>query len=306
MAGLGHRIWWSELVQKNTVINLLILNPNLLFIMEGQMKRSVVAVVNVKSFKYLLMRGVNLAPLIFKNMTLEIPIAVGAIFWNGRPDEFSNLPGSLSYSQPFGETPFSKSGVYGYYKGEPRPHNGHDFAGPKGIPLVAPLDCQVSYVGWDEKGYGNFVFFEAHGIEFVLAHMNKKAEVVVGQKLKRGDLIGFMGSTGLSTGPHTHFAGRPIGVSKDNPYRGYIDLTKYFRIKPIYDKQELLNNYMQVIKKKGEANLYAVDSFGKANQILNWSTYQLGLTMGLWESDKIDSVEKLPDLGSVIILTPDN
>lgn len=255
----------------------------------------------------------------FKNyFPIHIPIAKDGVFWNGRPDEFSNLTGRISYSQEFGLTPFAKTGAYGYYNGQPMLHNGHDFGAPSGTPLVAPCRCWCSFVGWDEKGYGNFVFVETETItlngekikiEFVLAH----AEKITAQRGKwynAGDILGYVGSTGFSTGAHTHFGGRPLKGTGEQAFpnpltRGYIDLTDFFITKPIYNKQNLLNEQMKIIKKKGESNVYAISPKGKACLLINWATFQHGLEQGMW-TDDIEEVNVLPEKGDIIILTPDN
>jgi len=170
-------------------------------------------------------------------MKLELPVASKGLIWNGKQDEFNNLDVRMDYSQEFGLTPYAKTGVYGTYNGKPRPHNGHDFAGK--ADLIAPIDCKITYIGYDHDGYGNFLFFEAEGFEFVLAHFEK---IIVGLgNYGVGNVFGKMGNTGMSTGVHTHFGGRPIGANKNNATRGYVDLTEYFKIKPVYNKQTLID-----------------------------------------------------------------
>lgn len=268
---------------------------------------------------------------IFKDLfPIRLPIAKGGQFWNGRPDEFNNIGWGLDYSQQFGMTPYAKTGVYGYYNGAPRPHNGHDFAGGGDPVLVAPCRCFCSFVayepakplGADPAGYGNYIFVETETverngerikIEFVLAHQ-KRVDAQFGRWYNPGEPLGIMGSTGMSTGTHVHFGGRPLIVNpngstswavNDQATRGYVDLTEFFITKPVYNKQELINERMKLIKKKGTSDIYAVDPFGKANLILNWATYQAGLTMGIWE-DSVAEVNELPELGQIIILTPNN
>lgn len=259
----------------------------------------------------------------FKDLfTLTLPVAKNGVIWNGRPDEFSNINSGLDYSQEFGLTPYAKTGVYGYLNGKPRVHNGHDFAGSGDLDLVMPLEKGwITRVGWDEKGYGNYVFFESETktingdnikMEFVLAHGS--VITATPQKwYKRGESLGKMGSTGMSTGPHTHHGGRPLiiknGVATwacgDPNSRGYVDLTDFFITKPIYNKQLLINERMQLIKKKGDSNIYAVDPKGKANLILNWDTFQAGLLMGIWQ-EPVKEVAELPQLDKIIILTNNN
>ncbi len=93
------------------------------------------------------------------------------------------------------------------------PHEGMDIAAPLGTPILAPAAGRVVKVGWD-AGYGLMVVIDhGFGIETRYAHMS---DVVVrpGREVQGGDLLGFVGSTGLSTGPHVHYEvrvnGRPV------------------------------------------------------------------------------------------------
>jgi len=85
-----------------------------------------------------------------------------------------------------------------------RPHEGIDVSAPMGAPIVAPAGGVVQRVTW-ETGYGNVLEIDhGDGIITKYAHCSK---IVVrpGQKVKRGQTIANVGSTGLSTGPHVHY-----------------------------------------------------------------------------------------------------
>lgn len=85
-----------------------------------------------------------------------------------------------------------------------RLHKGVDWAAPTGTPIYAAFDGTVSYAG-DGKGYGNLVKIKhANGFETRYAHLNEFG-TKGGAKVSAGDLIGYVGTTGLSTGPHLHF-----------------------------------------------------------------------------------------------------
>jgi len=87
---------------------------------------------------------------------------------------------------------------------ENRPHEGIDITAAYGTRIIAPASGRVIKVGW-ENGYGNMVVVDhGYGLETRYAHMSHWA-VKVGQAVKRGDLLGYVGSTGLSTGPHLHY-----------------------------------------------------------------------------------------------------
>jgi murein DD-endopeptidase MepM/ murein hydrolase activator NlpD len=85
-----------------------------------------------------------------------------------------------------------------------RPHEGIDVSAPMGAPIVAPAGGVVRLVTW-ETGYGNVLEIDhGDGIVTKYAHCSKIV-VRVGQKVKRGQIIANVGSTGLSTGPHVHY-----------------------------------------------------------------------------------------------------
>jgi len=95
---------------------------------------------------------------------------------------------------------------------ENRPHEGIDIAAPYGTEVIAPAAGRVVKVGW-ENGYGLSVMIDhGYGIETRYAHLSR-AGVAVGQSVKRGDRLAWVGSTGLSVGPHLHYEvlvnGRP-------------------------------------------------------------------------------------------------
>jgi murein DD-endopeptidase MepM/ murein hydrolase activator NlpD len=83
-------------------------------------------------------------------------------------------------------------------------HKGLDFRGPRGAPIYAAAQGRVSFVG-RRQGYGNVVeVSHGNGLMTRYAHMSKFA-ARVGQQVDAGDVIGAIGSTGRSTGPHLHF-----------------------------------------------------------------------------------------------------
>jgi peptidase M23-like protein len=87
---------------------------------------------------------------------------------------------------------------------ENRPHEGIDISAQYGTPIIAPAAGHITRVGW-ENGYGLTVeITHGYGVVTRYAHMSRTA-VAVGQTVRRGDRLGFVGSTGLSTGPHLHY-----------------------------------------------------------------------------------------------------
>ncbi len=95
----------------------------------------------------------------------------------------------------------------------PKFHAGMDFTAPRGTPIYATGNGKVIKADAASRGYGNHVRIK-HGYGYVTlyAHMSKMA-VKVGQKVKRGDVIGYVGNTGKSVGPHCHYEVR----KNDNP-----------------------------------------------------------------------------------------
>ena len=85
-------------------------------------------------------------------------------------------------------------------------HEGVDFAAPIGTPIIAAGDGVIVQKGWN-GGYGHYVEIR-HNKEFATAygHLSRyHANLQVGKRVRQGDVIGYIGSTGLSTGPHLHY-----------------------------------------------------------------------------------------------------
>jgi murein DD-endopeptidase MepM/ murein hydrolase activator NlpD len=92
--------------------------------------------------------------------------------------------------------------VLGYSK----MHKGMDFAAPTGTPIYAAGDGVVIERGW-KNGYGNYIRLRHNGtLQTAYAHMSRfNSSVTRGSRVKQGQVIGYVGSTGRSTGPHLHF-----------------------------------------------------------------------------------------------------
>ena len=96
-------------------------------------------------------------------------------------------------------------------------HEGLDIANRLGTPVIAPADGIVSSTGKD-SAYGNFIVF-SHGFGIISRHYHlNKVFVRAGQRVKRGDKIAEVGTTGKSTGPHLHYEVRVNGIPV-NPLR---------------------------------------------------------------------------------------
>lgn len=104
---------------------------------------------------------------------------------------------------------------YGYRWG--RMHRGIDIAAPVGTPVVAAAPGVVITSGWNDGGYGNLVEIQHPDGSITLYAHNNRNLVRVGQQVDQGQQIAEMGSTGYSTGPHSHFEIHPSGQGAVNP-----------------------------------------------------------------------------------------
>lgn len=93
-------------------------------------------------------------------------------------------------------------------------HQGIDIANSLDTPIVAAADGEVVQSGW-AGGYGNVVQIDhGNGVSTVYGH-NSRVAVNVGQSVKKGQVISYLGSTGRSTGPHVHYEIRMNGTAVD-------------------------------------------------------------------------------------------
>lgn len=85
-------------------------------------------------------------------------------------------------------------------------HPGIDLRAAPGTPVIAPADGVVEFARYSNNGYGySVVLIHNYGFKTVFAHMQRKNVVKAAQFVKKGDLLGYTGNTGLSTGPHLHY-----------------------------------------------------------------------------------------------------
>ena len=118
-------------------------------------------------------------------------------------------------------------------------HYGIDFAAPTGTPIYATGNGKIiEAVNRSSSGYGKFIEIEhGYGYKTKYAHLSKLA-VNKGQDVKRGELIGYVGNTGKSTGPHLHYE-VSVNDKKVNPINYfYNDLT-------IQEYDQMLKNCSQ-------------------------------------------------------------
>ena len=122
-----------------------------------------------------------------------------------------------------------------------RPHHGVDYAAPVGTPVQSIGDGTVIAKGWDKKGGGNYVKIK-HNSTYTTTYMHLKGfakGIAQGCKVKQGQTIGYVGSTGASTGPHLDFRLQKNGT--------YIDPLKFKSPSADPVKKENLEQYKKDI-----------------------------------------------------------
>lgn len=132
-----------------------------------------------------------------------------------------------------------------------RPHHGVDYAAPSGTPVHTIGDGIVIKKGYQKNGGGNYLKIK-HNANYTTLYMHLRGfakGIHVGQRLKQGDLIGYVGATGLATGPHLDFRvfrngvainplkmksepAKPVDSANWNEYQQLIDSLKYFILEP--------------------------------------------------------------------------
>ena len=98
-----------------------------------------------------------------------------------------------------------------------RPHKGVDYAAKPGTPIYAAASGKISMKDYQKKGYGKLIVINhKEGYSTLYGHMSKfKKGIYAGKKVKKGEIIGYVGTTGTSTGPHLHFEVRKNGIHLD-------------------------------------------------------------------------------------------
>lgn len=122
--------------------------------------------------------------------------------------------------------PITNKGVTGKFGWREHPilkrkefHPGIDLAASIGTPIYAPASGVVEFSGYSNNGYGyNVILLHNFGFKSVFAHMTRKDVVKAGDVVNKGDLIGYTGNTGLSTGPHLHYEVRFINKTLEPLY----------------------------------------------------------------------------------------
>lgn len=99
--------------------------------------------------------------------------------------------------------------------GTTRAHRGVDYAAAPGTPIMAAGEGKVQFAGW-KNGYGRTVILQ-HGnnVTTLYGHMSRLGNYKTGARVRQGDVIGYVGASGLASGPHLHYEFRIAGVHRD-------------------------------------------------------------------------------------------
>ena len=182
---------------------------------------------------------------------------------SGRVDYYS--PNGRSVRKAFVRAPLSFSRISSNFNPNRRhpklntirAHRGVDYAAPTGTPIKAAGDGKIIHRG-RKGGYGNTVILQHGGnITTLYAHLSRFAKARNGSRVRQGQVIGYVGATGLATGPHLHYEYRRSGVHM-NP-----------RTVKLPDAEPINPDYLADFKKSSEIllrqledprNLFAADS----------------------------------------------
>ncbi|MGM0463389.1 MAG: M23 family metallopeptidase [Bacteroidota bacterium] len=105
-------------------------------------------------------------------------------------------------------------------------HEGMDFTASTGTEIYSTGDGKVASIRSSKRGFGNHIIIDhGYGYRTLYAHLNRFENLRVGQTVRRGDVIGYVGSTGLSTAPHLHYEVHLNGKKVDPANYYFNDLT---------------------------------------------------------------------------------
>lgn len=139
---------------------------------------------------------------------------------NGKPEYFTADGRSLKRNFIRMPIPYARlSSGFGARKhpvlGRVRQHKGVDYAAGTGTPIMAAGDARVKFVGW-KGGYGRVVILDhGRGYSTLYAHMSRFGNAKPGQRVAQGQVIGYVGASGLATGPHLHYEFQVNGVHRN-------------------------------------------------------------------------------------------
>ena len=160
----------------------------------------------------------DIAPVAPVRQTLSQAMMSGVARLAASPPPVAPMITEIDFQEPLPgfavNSPFGPRRWNGEDRGG-RIHEGVDIAAPRGALIHATLDGEIVKTGLSSS-YGNFVEVEhMDGIHSFYAHMSRTAGLKVGDPVKAGEVIGYVGATGDATGPHLHFEIRKDGAHFD-------------------------------------------------------------------------------------------
>lgn len=168
----------------------------------------------------------------------------------------------MSFQMPLKKYTISQGfgGNAAYYKqfGQ-KGHNGIDLAAKTGEPVYAADEGTVTFEGWGQNHSwmgvpaGICVLINHVGSYAGYAHLSRTV-INKGQKVKKGQLIGYVGATGAATGPHLHFEMLPLKPNFNNGYAGRIDPSPYIEVEKKATVDQIKKAYLEILERPADAD----------------------------------------------------
>lgn len=196
-------------------------------------------------------------------------------------------------------------------------HNGEDWGLPEGTPILAPHDGICKEVA-DEGmfGYGKYIKIESEIEGSLLAHLSN-FNISVDQQIKEGEIIGWSGNTGNSTGPHLHWGYYRIPRNRNNGFAGYIDQSDWLNSETISQPttQEITDQTLIPLGKIGEIDYGDIElqsvrsrilAKDQANDNLTSSNNQQSDLIGQLRKDLEEYGKELSKWQNFTLVSPEN
>jgi murein DD-endopeptidase MepM/ murein hydrolase activator NlpD len=217
----------------------------------------------------------------YKDIYKKIPYQVitkQKVKYNKKVQVKSEIP---SFGMPLRHARITSS--FSYRRWHPilhkyRPHHGTDFGARRGTPLLAVADGKIIYAGW-MRGYGKVVKIKHKGGFISLYAHQSRIRVHNGQNVTKGQIIGYVGSTGRSTGPHLHF-----GLMKN---ARWIDPMKYLGKS---NSKSVLKTFSKYVDKKITKYKKVAIKDAKLNQKVLQDFIDSNMTSYNWQDSDITEV----------------
>lgn len=136
-------------------------------------------------------------------------------------------------------------------------HNGIDMGAPAGTPVFAADDGTVAFEGWGQNHSwmgvpaGICVLINHGGSYAGYAHMTSTV-ISKGQRVAKGQHIGYVGSTGAATGPHLHFEMLPLSPNFNNGYAGRMNVTPYIEARSNITRDQIVQAYREILEREAD------------------------------------------------------